>query len=396
MVLYETVTNRIPASHSEATDALTTQSRHLQPKLREIIARLLERDRALRYQTASDVVSELRRLKRDISSSGHVVAAFAPSTTPVSLKRSSNKLLRYGLGVVALAAICVPAVLFFLRKPVSSPLPLRMVPFSGVPCMEDDLSFSPDGKQAAFSWNGGSGRDYHIYLKLIGAGPSLALTSGPGFDSSPAWSPDSRYIAYTHDRGAKDVMVVSALGGTERRICSIDPVGPDQGSRSLTWTPDGASLLISDRPTAKERPAIFYYLGRIRREAPFDFAFAPTLRRWRPSILAGWQYAGLPPLEPELSQRYLPSAVAKGRNQAIYRRSEAHLGICLGRRWKKHYPFLPTRRACYAVARSYLGRRARTGTRSWRGCPSARHFQEGRFPRLHLSTRKCGYLARAA
>ncbi len=259
VVLYETLTRRLPGSHSEVMAALTAGAPLLHPKLREIIARLLERDRALRHQTAGDVASELRRLKRDVSASRNVEAAsdaaLVAASAPVSSERYRNKRVYYGLAIAIVAAICVVAIVVSPRKQLSSQ-PLRTVPFSGVPGMEDDHSFSPDGKQAAFSWNGGARRDYHIYVKLIGAGPPLAITSGSGFDTDPQWSPDGRYIAFVHDHGVSDVMIVSALGGSARKICSINPVGPDQGSRSLTWTPDGDSLLISDRPSTKERPAI--------------------------------------------------------------------------------------------------------------------------------------------
>src|SRR5207249_5221059 len=43
-------------------------NRDLRPKLGEIIERALEKDRKLRYQTASDLRADLQRLKRDIDS----------------------------------------------------------------------------------------------------------------------------------------------------------------------------------------------------------------------------------------------------------------------------------------------------------------------------------------
>ena len=49
----------------------------LPPKLEDIINRALEKDRNLRYQNASDMRAELRRLKRDTDSSQHSVAAAA-------------------------------------------------------------------------------------------------------------------------------------------------------------------------------------------------------------------------------------------------------------------------------------------------------------------------------
>ncbi len=53
----------------------------LPPKLEDIINRALEKDRTLRYQNASDMRAELRRLKRDTDSSQHSVAVAADDET---------------------------------------------------------------------------------------------------------------------------------------------------------------------------------------------------------------------------------------------------------------------------------------------------------------------------
>jgi hypothetical protein len=53
----------------------------LPPRLEDIISRALEKDRELRYQHASDMRSELQRLKRD-TQSGFVAAASAGTVTP--------------------------------------------------------------------------------------------------------------------------------------------------------------------------------------------------------------------------------------------------------------------------------------------------------------------------
>ena len=53
----------------------------LPPKLEDIINRALEKDRTLRYQNASDMRAELRRLKRDTDSSQHSVAVAADDDT---------------------------------------------------------------------------------------------------------------------------------------------------------------------------------------------------------------------------------------------------------------------------------------------------------------------------
>ena len=53
----------------------------LPPKLEDIINRALEKDRNLRYQNASDMRAELRRLKRDTDSSQHSVVVAADDET---------------------------------------------------------------------------------------------------------------------------------------------------------------------------------------------------------------------------------------------------------------------------------------------------------------------------
>ena len=69
--------------------------------------------------------------------------------------------------------------------------------------------FSPDGRQVAFAWNGeppdGGARpwwqgNWDIYVKLVGSADMRRLTTGPGIDLAPAWSPDGREIAYVRDR----------------------------------------------------------------------------------------------------------------------------------------------------------------------------------------------------
>jgi WD40-like Beta Propeller Repeat/Protein kinase domain len=59
------------------------------------------------------------------------------------------------------------------------------------PGREFNPSFSPDGNQVAFRWDGGDGK-FHIYIKyikLIGPGRPLRLTNDLKPDYGPAWSP---------------------------------------------------------------------------------------------------------------------------------------------------------------------------------------------------------------
>jgi Tol biopolymer transport system component/DNA-binding winged helix-turn-helix (wHTH) protein len=135
----------------------------------------------------------------------------------------------------------------------SSEAPLQAVPLTAYPGLALQPSFSPDGNEVAFSWDGEKQNHYEIYRKLIDQGEPLRLNTGSMGGHSPAWSPDGRFIAYYRSSGAslsrKYVCVIPALGGPERQLAEV---GAQAYSRNfphatLTWTHDGKSLIVPDR-----------------------------------------------------------------------------------------------------------------------------------------------------
>jgi Tol biopolymer transport system component len=123
------------------------------------------------------------------------------------------------------------------------PLPQKLVAVTTYPGMEEYPSFSPDGKQIAFYWDGEKGVNPGIYVKLVGETNALRLTSGQ--DAYPAWSPDGKRIAFV--RGVEPgvfktghaIYTVSALGGGERKISDMEV------SRQISWSPDGKWLAMA-------------------------------------------------------------------------------------------------------------------------------------------------------
>ena len=60
-------------------------------------------------------------------------------------------------------------------------------------------TFSPDGSQIAFAWDGNpetGSKGYDLYVKAIGSETLLRLTHHPSEWISPAWSPDGTQIAF--------------------------------------------------------------------------------------------------------------------------------------------------------------------------------------------------------
>jgi serine/threonine protein kinase len=269
VVLYEMATGSLPFKGDTGT-ALSDAILHKSPTaparvnpelpidLERIILRALEKDRELRYQTASDLRAELKRLKRELDS-GSSSSREAVAQAPAVASRSQTLLERWPLILGGMLAALLGASLWFYRSTTNVPEDsLVAVPFTSYPGHERQPSFSPDGNQVAFSWNGENQDNFDIYVKLVGPGTQLRLTTAPEADSCPAWSPDGRSIAFIREGpgGKASVYLVSSLGPPERRVAEISRTG-DDWSRGLAWTPDGKSLVFTNRDSDSEPLGLF-------------------------------------------------------------------------------------------------------------------------------------------
>ena len=286
VVLYEMATGRQRFAGGSGAETVTVIMRdrpvppaHRNPqlpsKLEEIIDRALEREREVRYQTASEMHAELRRLKRDIDSGGSVAPNLGQATavnaaTPRAVREPSlpkRSRLLVAMSVLTLIVVIVGGTWLFLTRRSKQPGPLRIVPFSGFWGLECPASFSPDGKQLAYAWDGGAGSAFHIYVKLIGAGTPLQLTHDSLSDGDPAWSPDGRYIAFIRypagSSGKDEVISIPALGGPERRLAEVTAGAgawanlPPFIRQDLTWSPDRKSVTVGERPSPAEPVGLF-------------------------------------------------------------------------------------------------------------------------------------------
>jgi Tol biopolymer transport system component/DNA-binding winged helix-turn-helix (wHTH) protein len=163
------------------------------------------------------------------------------------LGRLTAKARWISVGATLLALLSGIGIWRFSRNRVEAPLPpIEVVPLVGLPGFEDSPAFSPDGNQVAFALHGKENSG--IYTTVVGGEKSLRLTSN-SHDCCPRWSPDGRQVAFPRftDEGVA-IYVIPAFGGTEHRLYS----GPvSVFPHSLDWSPDGKVLAFSESQADK-------------------------------------------------------------------------------------------------------------------------------------------------
>ena len=129
IVLYEATTGRLPFGgaalgeiveailHHHPTPALQLNPA-IPPALNDIIEKALEKDRDLRYQHASEMRSDLARLKRDTESGVKVVASSSSSAPSIAQKAAGTS--RQGqlkwIAWAGLALLCFAAIAYFVFR----------------------------------------------------------------------------------------------------------------------------------------------------------------------------------------------------------------------------------------------------------------------------------------
>ncbi len=263
-VLYEMVTGRRPFQGDSKASTMAAILKEdpkpasqvveaLPKELERLISRCLRKDRERRWQNMTDLKVTLQELKEE-SDSG----VLSPTTPTLKNRRSFIALaLVFFAGVV----LAVAGWLWFGRsQPPPEEVLLTAVPLTSYAGSETYPSFSPDGSQVAFSWNGEKQDNYDIWTKVIGTETKLQLTSNPANDYSSAWSPDGRWIAFCRDLpgGKVAIMLIPPIPGPERKLTETNYTDPYGGLGSLVnWSPDSRWLAIIDCDRPNKQRGLF-------------------------------------------------------------------------------------------------------------------------------------------
>jgi len=255
-VLYEMLTGRRAFTGDTQASTLAAVLREEPPALSQVIEgaprdlerivqRCMRKDPARRFQHMADVKVELQEVKEE-SESG------TPAVVPTAARTPRRRAAWAAVGALVLVA----GVAAWLRlRTESGAVALAPLPLVTDPGFADSPSFSPDGNQVAYSWDGEKQDNRDIYVRLIASGKPLRLTSDPAPDTVPSWSPDGRAIAFIRSRNA--IYLVSPLGGGERKVAEgIYPINGNIQS-GLSWSPDSKVLAVSEAEAPDQPPSIY-------------------------------------------------------------------------------------------------------------------------------------------
>jgi serine/threonine protein kinase/Tol biopolymer transport system component len=272
-VITEAILNRTPI-------AAVRLNPEVQPKLEEIINKALEKDRDLRYRHASDIGTDLKRLRRD-SGSGRIsttqaVQQPAPeranssaSITAVQAapKPSHTKYIVVG-AIVLLAAIGF--ALYRFKGAATAPSGFaKVMQVSQWNKPMNDARISPDGHAVAFD----SPVDgiAQVFLMLTSGGEPLQLTNDEADKIVSTFSPDGKEIYYRRSLGREEIWAVPTLGGIPSRVAPSTFVVPSA---------DGASVYYPHSD-----PAAIYRAGKTGSGEELVYKFESPGRVFLPILL---------------------------------------------------------------------------------------------------------------
>jgi serine/threonine protein kinase/Tol biopolymer transport system component len=238
LVLYEAATGR-PAFTGPTSAAISAGILHESPasptsvrpewppQLQDIVLKAIEKDREVRYQTAADLLADLRRAHGDIASG----ASAAPT--------QSRYPVRFALAVAA-ALVTMAGIGYVMSRRPAAPVMRGPIQLESVR-LTDSLdasrpAISPDGKFVAYIKL--EGVDTSLWIRQIASGSNVRIVpAAKGVKIlNPTVSPDGSFVDYQYVTDAEhSLWRVPFLGGAAKPL--VDSV-----SSSVGWSSDGKQM----------------------------------------------------------------------------------------------------------------------------------------------------------
>jgi TolB protein len=128
---------------------------------------------------------------------------------------------------------------------------LATTPLTNNDVYDAECAFSPDGKWICFTHGAGKDADIHV-MRVDGSGAAVKVVGAPGYDGGPFFSPDGKRLVYRSDRKGNDLLQIFVAD------LAFDEAGNITGmkdERQLTndnnvnwgpyWHPDGKHIVYA-------------------------------------------------------------------------------------------------------------------------------------------------------
>ena len=207
---------------------------NLPSELDQVLNKALEKDRELRYQTASDFRADIRRVLRVIDSSPSSSSGRTQARMPIP---SSIRRL-WPVAGIALIAVAAWWVSHLMKQKIVGPnwAGAARLQLTTQPGEESYPVLAPDGQN--FVYASDETGNFDLFVQRVGGKNFNSLTPNtPSDETEPAYSPNGERIAFRSTRQPAGVYIMERTGENVRLVTD--------NCRHPAWSPNGKEIVCS-------------------------------------------------------------------------------------------------------------------------------------------------------
>ena len=256
-VLYEMATGFLPFTgestgavfeailHKEAPEAVRLNT-GVPAELQRIIEKAMEKDRELRYHSAADLRTDLKRLKRDSSSgkvkttsSAEAAAASGSGVNVVPAKVKWTKQVAAGVAIVALGLAAFAGYRWLTRPRGFNTQNMQITKLTDSGKV-GDVAISPDGRYIVYVLV--DGEQQSLWVRNVATKSDVQVLPPDVVEfAGVTFSPDGNYLYFVRSDKSTTLFdylyVMPVLGGTPRQLIrDIDS--------AVSFSPDGKQFVF--------------------------------------------------------------------------------------------------------------------------------------------------------
>ena len=227
-VIFDSILNRAPTPPVRLNPELP-------PELERIIGKALEKERGLRYQHASELCADLKRLKRDTDSGRSAASVAAAQAVEVRVVRQRPKSRKWGAALTLIAVLLASALAYLVWRPSATPKVLGSVQVTHDGRAKRPPVFS-DGSRLFFMATEANG--VALYQVSVAGGEPVALSEAFFIADLAGIAPDgSELLVQTYEGTLPEgpLWVYPTVSGSRHRLGGVT-------SSDVGWSPDGHGI----------------------------------------------------------------------------------------------------------------------------------------------------------